>query len=131
MSAVASDNDRWLCESAAGLESDFEDVSKLDDDGNADDMEAVEKVELLGDRIPGSLLLLSFSSTVALFELEDRVQDAKAARCSGKQPCRVSLSLQASGFKSIRKRMKRQTSINGSSSVSVTVLPPAVRSYIR
>lgn len=109
MSAVASDNERWLCERAAGLESDFEEVSKLDDDGRADDMEAVEKVELLGDRSAGSLLSLSFSSAVALFEPEDRVQDAKAARCSGKQPCRVSLSLQASEFNSIRKRMKRQT----------------------
>ena len=83
------------------------------------DNERVENVELAdGERDGAAAFFLSaLVSLVALLELDDCVHDANAARCNGKQPWRVSLSLQASGYNSIRKMIKRHTSINGSASV--------------
>lgn len=76
-----------------------------------------EEVEKLGkallsadrEKVDGSLLTLSSS-----FELLFKVQEAKAAKCRGKQPCLDSLMPAASGYNSTNKRIKLQTSIKGS-----------------
>ena len=126
VSAVASDRDRWLCDRAEGLASVSLLLSEpLPGEGRVCDREDVENVELAGDK--------SDISSLQSEDLLDRVHDAKAARCSGKQPCRVSLSRQASGFISIKTRIKRQSSMNGSSSIGLesmhlTVLVLAARS---
>ena len=62
------------------------------------------------EKVDGSLLTLSESSLALLFN----VQEAKAAKCRGKQPCRDSLIPAASGYNSINNKIKLQTSMNGS-----------------
>ena len=110
---------------AAGFESVVDDLIgpasvAFAGEGSADDNEEVENVELAGDKTDSAAVsLLSGVVTVhPLLLSEGRVQDAKAARCSGKQPCRVSLSPQASGYISTNNRIKRQASTNGSSSIT-------------
>ena len=62
------------------------------------------------EKVDGSSLLTLSSSLEELF----KVQEAKAAKCRGKQPCLDSLIPAASGYNSISKRIKLQTSIKGS-----------------
>jgi hypothetical protein len=83
---------------------DFSGSVSLTGDGSADDKVDVENAEVVGDTRDDAT---TFSASSAVREVAPllRLQDAKAARCSGKQPCRDSLSRQASGYISIRKRM--------------------------
>jgi len=95
VSVVASEIDRLLLDKAGGLESVVDGLPAsavlLVGEGIADDREAVENDELAGDKSDGTTVSSKLSTVVTLvfpllLELEDRVQDAKAARCSGRQP---------------------------------------------
>lgn len=92
--------------------------------GNADDMDTVEKEDgdeegAVGSCMSPPPLLAAAAPTAAaddgdVAEDDGCIQEAKAARCNGRHPCRVSLIPAASGYNSTSKRMNRHTSINGS-----------------
>ena len=112
-------------------------VAALVGEGNPDVNDEGEYAEWLGgmfDIKSSSLCEEVFGCSHPLRLSKGRIQDAKAARCSGKHPCRVSLIPQASGKISTNNSIKRQASTNGSSSMAavswyLTVLALAARSY--
>lgn len=75
------------------------------------------------------LLVVGVAGSVCPLLLGGRMHDAKAAKWRGKHPCRDSLIPAASGYISTSNKMKRQTSMNGSSVEWDPELPLAARSY--
>lgn len=80
--------------------------------GSADATEDNESLDVgdeddAAERIVGSPSLTSFGA-------DGKVHEANAAKCNGRQPCRDSLMLAASGCISSNKRMNLHTSMNGS-----------------
>jgi hypothetical protein len=112
VSVVDSEADR--CEIDGGLNSLADDPRALaPGDGNALCKDDVEKVDS-GDN-PAAVGVDRRLSSFEDEGLEDRMQEANAAKWSGKQPCRDSLVPAASGYIWTSNKMNLHTSINGSS----------------